>query len=62
MVDRSSEADEPELIKNPDERARVEAENSAFANSMLQWWSCASGSARPVVDLDRRTFPRSSGF
>jgi len=28
MVDRSSEADEPELITNPDERARVEAENS----------------------------------
>jgi Fic family protein len=28
MVDRSSEADEPELSTNPDERARVEAENS----------------------------------
>jgi Fic family protein len=28
MADRSSEADEPELIEDPDERARVEAENT----------------------------------
>ena len=28
MADRSSEADEPELIKDEQERARVEAENS----------------------------------
>ncbi len=42
MADRSSEADEPELIADPDERARVEAENAIrqfdLAMSELKKW------------------------
>jgi Fic family protein len=52
MADRSSEADEPELITDPDERARVEAENSLaqFDAAMVElkkWLRTSARRLRP---------------
>ncbi len=52
MADRSSEADEPELITDPDERARVEAENSlaqfdAAMTELKKWLRTPERRLRP---------------
>jgi Fic family protein len=52
MVDRSSEADEPELIKDPDEKARVEALNTlrqfdATIHELRRWLRTPSRRLRP---------------
>jgi Fic family protein len=69
MADRSSEADEPELITDPEERARVEAENSLaqFDAAMVElkkWLRTADRRLRPseISTLHRVLMDRLSEY
>ncbi len=69
MVDRASEADEPDLISDPEERARVEAENSlrqfdAAVVLLKKWLQTPSRRLRPsdILSLHRVLMERLSEY
>jgi Fic family protein len=69
MVDRASEADEPELIADPDERAKVEAENTlrqfdAAVALLRQWLQNPNRRLKPsdILSLHRVLMDRLSEY